>query len=412
MNKYKFGNHICRLREEKGLTQNDLAKILGVSDKAVSKWENGQSLPRMDTFEALASNLDTTVEELLAISRDGATIIYIQNDFTPLINFEIDSKHFSLKSNEKTHVEVNPDKFTLKIFGNLTTDELNDELDELLKEEKSFKDKLFTKATKKLVNYVENSFLLVDCTYLCENYQDGQLITVADGELNLGDKAWTYVDFIMHYPQIESDGLKVTLQNAAGSNTKEYITKMKKTGAVSDIGMNFIDMILNYPLRGIYFKQLCKPKALKKNIINAEKIKAKNSRKKPFGCLSFLGVLFIIICVGGILDIVLTPYTTPAVVSADYSTVTYYRDVYKRIDALPEDAISEKFLNADTFDDAINEGNARLDQWTEDSKVQNFTDPQGNKYLWLIENYTDTVLTEDKTYEDFDEHYVYMLTEE
>ncbi len=412
MNKYKFGNHICRLREDKGLTQNELAQLLGVSDKAVSKWENGQSVPRMETFEALAHTLGTTVEELIAISKDGATIVYIKNDFTPLINLEIDGKQFSLKSNEKTYVEVNPDKFTLKISGDLETDEVNNELDEIIKNENKFKNKLFSKATKKLVKHISNSFLLVDCNYICEHFEDGQTITVTDAELNLGDAVWTYEEFIMHYPVCESEDMKFTLQKADGKNKNEYIKKMKNAGIASDIGLNFFEIILNYPLRGLYFKHLCKSNVIKKNITNADKIKERRSRKKPFGCLSFLGVIFIVLCVWCVLDIILTPYTTPAVVSGDYSTVTYYGNVYKRIDTLPENAKPEKFLGADTFDEAVNEGNPRLDQWTEDSKVQSFADPDGNKYLWLIENYTDTVLAEEMTYEDFKEIYVYILAEE
>ena len=43
MNMYKFGNYICKLREEKNLTQSELASILDVTDKSVSKWENGQA---------------------------------------------------------------------------------------------------------------------------------------------------------------------------------------------------------------------------------------------------------------------------------------------------------------------------------------------------------------------------------
>lgn len=53
MNMYKFGNYICKLREEKSLTQADLAKLLDVSDKSISKWENGQAFPRIETFEKL-----------------------------------------------------------------------------------------------------------------------------------------------------------------------------------------------------------------------------------------------------------------------------------------------------------------------------------------------------------------------
>ena len=62
MDNYKFGNTLCRLREEHNLTQKELAKILDDSDKAVSKWENGQAIPRMDTLEKIAGILDTSVE--------------------------------------------------------------------------------------------------------------------------------------------------------------------------------------------------------------------------------------------------------------------------------------------------------------------------------------------------------------
>ncbi len=61
MNMYKFGNYICKLREEKNLTQSELASLLDVTDKSVSKWENGQAFPRIDTFEKLALVLGTSV---------------------------------------------------------------------------------------------------------------------------------------------------------------------------------------------------------------------------------------------------------------------------------------------------------------------------------------------------------------
>ncbi len=408
MNKYKFGNHICRLREAKGLTQNELAQILGVSDKAVSKWENSQSVPRMETFEAMASALNTSVQELIAISKDGTTVVYIKNDFCPLANFTIDGKPYSLKGDESVYIEVNPESFTLEISGELMIDNFNDELDEIMQDEKGLKNKIFNKVTKKVVDHAAKSFLLVDCTYICRNYTDGQKITICGDTINLGDVALTYENFLMFYPKPECGGVKFVLYKAHGKNTKEYVKKMKKAGFVSDIGLNFIEMILLYPLRGIYFNHLCKPHLIKKYIIDADKIKAKNNRKKPVGCLSILGTIFIVLCLWGILDIILTPYTTPAVVSADYSSITYYYDTYERIDTLPKDAVPTTFLGAEEFDDAINEGNTLLDQWVEDSKVQTFIDSNGNKYLWLVENYTDTILTEEMEYDDFQEHYVYI----
>jgi transcriptional regulator with XRE-family HTH domain len=64
MNNYTFGNYICRLREQKGLSQADLGKILGVSNKAVSKWETGASYPSTEMMLPLAQALGTTIEEL------------------------------------------------------------------------------------------------------------------------------------------------------------------------------------------------------------------------------------------------------------------------------------------------------------------------------------------------------------
>ena len=61
----RFGIFISRLRGEKGMTQKALAEKLFVSNKAVSKWENGQSLPDISLLEPLAQLLDVSLVELL-----------------------------------------------------------------------------------------------------------------------------------------------------------------------------------------------------------------------------------------------------------------------------------------------------------------------------------------------------------
>lgn len=61
----ELGKRISALRRELGLTQKELADMLGVTDKAVSKWETGRSLPDPALLLPLAARLHTTVDTIL-----------------------------------------------------------------------------------------------------------------------------------------------------------------------------------------------------------------------------------------------------------------------------------------------------------------------------------------------------------
>ena len=71
MDNYITGTTIRRLREEKGITQAKLAESIGVSCKAVSKWETAKGLPDITLIEPLASTLGVSVMELMS----GDTVI-------------------------------------------------------------------------------------------------------------------------------------------------------------------------------------------------------------------------------------------------------------------------------------------------------------------------------------------------
>lgn len=62
----KTGQFICILRKQRGLTQRELAEAIGVTDKAVSRWERGRGLPDVSLLSPLAGALGTSVTELLA----------------------------------------------------------------------------------------------------------------------------------------------------------------------------------------------------------------------------------------------------------------------------------------------------------------------------------------------------------
>ena len=66
MDRYLTGTTIRGLREKRGFTQAQLADLLCVSDKAVSKWETGAGYPDITLLEPIAGALHVSVAELLA----------------------------------------------------------------------------------------------------------------------------------------------------------------------------------------------------------------------------------------------------------------------------------------------------------------------------------------------------------
>ena len=65
MNQNTIGQFIAAKRREKNLTQGQLAEKLGVTNKTISKWENGKCMPDYSVIEALCRELDITLAELL-----------------------------------------------------------------------------------------------------------------------------------------------------------------------------------------------------------------------------------------------------------------------------------------------------------------------------------------------------------
>ena len=65
MDQIKIGSFIAERRKMKNLTQAQLAEKLNITDRAVSKWENGRSLPDSSIMLELCDILDITVNDLL-----------------------------------------------------------------------------------------------------------------------------------------------------------------------------------------------------------------------------------------------------------------------------------------------------------------------------------------------------------
>lgn len=85
MEKEKIGKYIRKKRIEKGMTQQQLAEKIQVTEKAVSRWETGRGVPDISLLEPLAEELHVSVTELLngeervqeeAVSDDGLTYTF------------------------------------------------------------------------------------------------------------------------------------------------------------------------------------------------------------------------------------------------------------------------------------------------------------------------------------------------
>lgn len=76
-----IGNNISALRKEKGITQEELAKALGVSAQAVSKWENNSSCPDVSLLTSIADYFGVSVDALLrSDEKDILTKSNAEND--------------------------------------------------------------------------------------------------------------------------------------------------------------------------------------------------------------------------------------------------------------------------------------------------------------------------------------------
>ena len=80
-----LGVTISSLRKEKGMTQNELAEKMNVTDKAVSKWERDLSCPDVNTISKLADVLGVSVEELLKAKKQEDTNSKVKDIFNLIL---------------------------------------------------------------------------------------------------------------------------------------------------------------------------------------------------------------------------------------------------------------------------------------------------------------------------------------
>ena len=87
-----FGEFLYTLRKQNGMTQKALAEALGVTDKAVSKWETGDAMPETSLLLPISRIFGVTVDELLAGKRSpaapAASSVELDDDGEPIERFD------------------------------------------------------------------------------------------------------------------------------------------------------------------------------------------------------------------------------------------------------------------------------------------------------------------------------------
>lgn len=74
-----IGENIKKARISKGLTQKQLGEILGISQSAITQFENNRSNPKYDTLQKIATALNVNVEELMGLQLVGPGLKVFQN---------------------------------------------------------------------------------------------------------------------------------------------------------------------------------------------------------------------------------------------------------------------------------------------------------------------------------------------
>lgn len=111
MNQIAIGKFIALKRKEKNLTQGQLAEILGISNKTISKWETGKCMPDYGIIQALCEALDITIAELMGgEARDKNTMpAYDESqilDMMARIQRLEKQKQLTAKSNADRHSSI------------------------------------------------------------------------------------------------------------------------------------------------------------------------------------------------------------------------------------------------------------------------------------------------------------------
>lgn len=193
MNCEKIGKFIASLRKEKGLTQNELAEKLNITDRAVSRWERGKGCPDISLLEDLSKILDISIIELLKGEKGNKKQKLEKEELIYSINYAKESTKIKMHkalnniiitlifvvilalafNNLKIAILLNYHYYSNSIFidaGDINTQNLFFDIEkkiELIKKDNNYKSK---EDVNQIIDIIENNFTEEEKLYNAEYY--------------------------------------------------------------------------------------------------------------------------------------------------------------------------------------------------------------------------------------------------
>lgn len=229
MKEFSIGTTILRLRKEKGITQEQLAGMIGISAGAVSKWETGNSKPDIDLLAPLARALNTSLNELLSFKEEllesevaqikkKLTEIFLQCGFA---DGEIKCKEYLKKYPNSVSL-----KLTVASLIQMYSMLIGDDYDEVIKEKKQFALSLLYQVVDSKENkYVQYAlFIIASIQMELENYDES--------EKCLKELRNSYVDpMILYASLLQKQGKNKDAENLCKKMLLSYLNQ--STGMIS-----------------------------------------------------------------------------------------------------------------------------------------------------------------------------------
>lgn len=105
MQQEKMGRLLRELRKEKAMTQEQMAELFGVTNRTISRWENGINMPDVSILVEMSSYFEVSIQELIEGERKDESMVTENNgDLEILANYADEQKRVSLKKVHHTDV--------------------------------------------------------------------------------------------------------------------------------------------------------------------------------------------------------------------------------------------------------------------------------------------------------------------